>query len=71
MKVHVFSDPTLRVGFSNPDPSNICANHILLKLWNEHGFDEKLYLAAREVHWIGTYTLVLSLLTSRSMLRLN
>ena len=35
MKVHVFSDSTMCVGISNPDPSNNWATK-LDDVWNEH-----------------------------------
>ena len=41
MRVHVFSDFTLCVGISNPDPSNNWATK-LEDAWNEHGFAENL-----------------------------
>ena len=59
MKAHVFSETTLCVGISNPDPSNTWATK-LDEVWNEHGFDEKLNVAARKVK----IHLVLPLLTS-------
>ena len=46
MEVHVYSDATMRVGVSNPDPSNNRAT------CNEHGLVETLILAAREVQFI-------------------
>ena len=48
MKVHVFSDFTLCVGGSNPDPSNNWATQ-LEDVWNEHGHVEKLNLVVPEV----------------------
>ena len=51
MKVHVFSDSTLCVGVQNPDPSNNWTTK-LEDVWNDHGFVEKLHLAAREVQFI-------------------
>ena len=48
MKVHVFSDSTLCVGVSNPDPSNKWATK-LEDAWNKHKFAELLNLAARQV----------------------
>ena len=40
MKVHMFSDSTLCVGVSNPDPSKNWATK-LEDVWNEHGFLEQ------------------------------
>ena len=61
IEVHAFSDFRLCVGVSHPDPSN---NWVTQwdEVWNEHGFDAKLNLAAREVQFIwhvdpGTHTL--------------
>ena len=51
MKVHVFSDSTLCVGVSNPDPSSIWVIR-LEDVCFEHGFVENLDLAAREVQLI-------------------
>ena len=51
MTVHVFSDSTLCVGVSNPDPTNIWVAK-LFGVWNEHGFDEQLNLAARDVQFV-------------------
>ena len=51
MKVDVFSDCTLSVGVSNPDPSNNLATH-LEDVWKEHGCVEKMNLVAREVNLI-------------------
>ena len=48
MKVHVFSDPTLRLGVSNPDPPNYWTTQ-LEDVWQEHGFVEICNLVAREV----------------------
>ena len=48
MQVHMFSDSTLFVGVSNPDPSNNWVTK-LENVWNKHGFDETLNLAVREV----------------------
>ena len=50
MRVRLFSDSTL-CGVSNPDPSNNWATK-LEDVWNEHGFVEKLTLAARDVRFI-------------------
>ena len=47
MEVHAISDCSV----SNPDPSNNWAAR-LNEVWNEHRFDEKLNLAAREVQVI-------------------
>ena len=47
----MFSDSTLCVGVSNPSPSNNWAT-TLDEIWNEHGFDDKLNLAAREVQFM-------------------
>ena len=51
LKFRVFPDSTSRFGVSNPDPSNKWATQ-LEDVWNEHGFAEKLSLAAREVQFI-------------------
>ena len=51
MKFHVFSDSTLCVGVSNPDPSNNWATKYKY-VRNEHGFVENFNLAAREVQFI-------------------
>ena len=51
MKVHVFSDSTLRVGVSHPDPSSNWATQ-LEDVCYEHGFVEQLNLAAREAQFI-------------------
>ena len=51
MKVRVFSDSTLSVGVSNPDPSNSWTTK-LEDVWNEHGCVETLNLATREVQFI-------------------
>ena len=48
MIVHVFSDSTLCVGVSNPDPSHKWATK-LEDAWNEHGVVEKLNLVVREI----------------------
>ena len=50
MTVHAFSDSTMCVGVSNPDPSNSWVTK-LDDPWNEHGFDEP-HLAAKEVQFI-------------------
>ena len=50
MKVHVFSDSTLCVGVSNPDPSNDRGTK-LEDVWNEDGFVEQISRAAREVQF--------------------
>ena len=51
MKVHVFSDSTLCLGIPNPDASNNWATK-LDEVWNGHGFDKDLNLAARQVTFI-------------------
>ena len=66
MKVHLLSDSTLCVGISNPDLRNNWATKLDV-VWNEHGSDEKWNLAAREVQFIGTCTLVLTRRTSRNI----
>ena len=50
IKIHVFSDSTLCVGVSNPDPSNNWATK-LDDVWNEQGLVENIKLAAREVQF--------------------
>ena len=51
MIVHVFSDSTLRVGVSNPDPSNTWAIK-LADVWSDHVLVEKFNFAAPEVQFI-------------------